>query len=121
LSCSVMADTYDGKHCFTRWAPTFDGLHLMLGFANTAYDEAGFAGTFADWMLGRFSILPPVPIRTAWLLSTDSNQPGSVIASVMGVIGPAGISNYNDYFHGKGPVGPDLRGSNIRGFWRIKH
>ncbi len=121
LSCSVMADTYDGKSCFARWSPTFDGLHLMLGFANTAYDHDGFAGTFADWMLGRFGFLPPMPVRASWLLATDSNQPGSVIASVMGVIGPAGMSDYNDYFHGRGPVGPDLRGSNIHGFWRIKY
>ncbi len=121
LSCSVMADTYDGKSCFTRWAPTFDGLHLMMGFANTAYDSDGFAGTFADWMLGRFGILPPMPVRSSWLLATDSNQPGSVIASILGVIGPAGMSNYNDYYHGKGPVGPDLRGSDIRGYWRIKY
>lgn len=120
LSCSVMADTYDGKSCITRWGPTFDGLHLMLGFANTAYDSDGFAGTFADWMLGRFHILPPMPVRASWLLATDSNQPGSVIASVMGVIGPAGMSNYNDYFWGKGPVGPDLRGANIQGYWRLK-
>jgi hypothetical protein len=121
LSCSVMADTYDGKSCFTRWTPAFDGLHLMMGFANTAYDSDGFAGTFADWMLGRFGFLPPVPVRSAWLLSTDSNQPSSVIASIMGVIGPSGWSNYNDYFHGRGPVGPDIRGSNIRGFWRITY
>jgi hypothetical protein len=120
LSCSVMADTYDGKSCVTRWGPAFDGLHLMLGFANTTYDQPGFAAVFADWTLGRFHILPPVPIRSAWLLASDGVQPSSVVASVMGVIGPGGCVNYNDYFWGKGPVGPDIRGSFIYGFWRVK-
>ena len=124
LSCSVIADSYDGKNWAQRWGPTFSGLHLLLGFANTAYDEAGFGGAFANWVLGYdlgFINLPPVPVRSAWFLAHDGHQPASVYAAAMGVIGPSGISNYNDYFWGKGPVGPDIRGANIRGYWRVKH
>lgn len=124
LSCSVIADTYDGKTWAQRWGPTFAGLHLLCGFENTAYDEAGFGHAFANWMLGYdlgFIKLQPMPIRSAWFMARDGNQPSSVIAVTMGVIGPAGCSNYNDYFWGKGPVGPDIRGANIRGYWRVRH
>jgi hypothetical protein len=62
-----------------------------------------------------------MPIRSAWFLARDGHQPSSVIAVTMGVIGPAGCSNYNDYFWGKGAVGPDIRGSNIKGYWRVRH
>jgi len=124
LSCSVMADTYGGLNWAQRWGPTFDGLHLLLGFENTAYDEAGFGNAFAQWMLGYkigFITLPPMPVRSAWFMAKDGNQPSSVIAVTMGVVGPSGISNYDDYFWGKGPVGPDVRGANIRGYWRVRH
>lgn len=124
LSCSVMADTYGGLNWAQRWGPTFDGLHLLLGFENTAYDEAGFGNAFAQWMLGYrfgFITLPPVPVRSAWFMAKDGNQPSSVIAVTMGVVGPSGISNYDDYFWGKGPVGPDVRGANIHGYWRVRH
>jgi hypothetical protein len=124
LSCSVIADSWGGQSWAQRWGPTFDGMHLLLGFSNTAYDEAGFGNAFAQWMLG-YRIgpvtLPPMPIRSAWFLAKDSNQPSSVIACAMGVLGPSGLSGYNDYFWGKGPVGPDVRDGNIRGYWRVSH
>jgi Family of unknown function (DUF6345)/HYR domain len=124
LSCSVIADSYGGLNWAQRWGPTFDGLHLLLGFSNTAYDEDGFGNAFAQWMLG-YRIgpvtLPPMPIRSAWFLAKDGNQPSSVIACTMGVIGPSGLSGYDDYFWGKGPVGPDVRGANIHGYWRVSH
>jgi hypothetical protein len=124
LSCSVIADEWGGLSWAERWGPTFDGLHLLLGFSNTAYDEDGFGNAFAQWMLGYrlgFITLPPVPIRSAWFLAKDGNQPSSVIACAMGVIGPSGLSGYDDYFWGKGSVGPDIRGANIHGYWRVSH
>jgi hypothetical protein len=68
-----------------------------------------------------FITLPPMPVRSAWFLAKDGNQPSSVIAVTMGVVGPSGLSNYDDYFWGKGPVGPDVRGANIHGYWRVRH
>jgi hypothetical protein len=124
LSCSVIADSWGGLNWAQRWGPTFDGLHLLLGFSNTAYDEDGFGNAFAQWMLGYrigFITLPPMPIRSAWFLAKDGNQPSSVIACTMGVLGPSGLSGYDDYFWGKGPVGPDVRGANIHGYWRVSH
>ena len=37
----------------------------------------------------------------------------------MGVIGPGGLANLNDYWWGKGPTGPDIRGTDIHGYWMV--
>jgi hypothetical protein len=61
-----------------------------------------------------------VSIRQAWFKAKAEEQPNSVESVVMGPVGPGGIlGGYNDYFWGKGPVSCDLRGSNIRGYWRL--
>ena len=123
LSCQVLMDTYDGKKWNTRWGPAFDGLHLLTGFQTNAYDWPDFGPRYAAYMLGRkigIVTLPPMPVRSAWFLAKNEEQPSSVQAVVMGVVGPGNIlGGYNDYFWGKGPVSADLRGNNIRGFWRL--
>ena len=119
LSCEVLKDTYNGVKWYDRWIPAFDGLHQLLGFETLAQDNSGFGAGFADWTLGRYNILPPMPIRLSWFLAKSQYQPSDRQAVVIGVIGPGGISNCNDYFWGRGSVGPDIRGSNIQGCWRI--
>ena len=124
LSCQVLKGTYDGKSWATRWGPSFAGLHLLLGFETNAHDWPDFGGRFADWALGRrlgFITLPGIPVRSAWFMAKAEEQPSSNIAVAMGVIGPAGCSNYNDYFWGKGAVGPDIRGNQIYGYWRVTY
>jgi hypothetical protein len=37
----------------------------------------------------------------------------------MGVFGPGGVTNFNDYFWGKGPTGPDILPGQITGYWKI--
>jgi hypothetical protein len=124
LSCQVLKDEYDGKKWYTRWGPTFAGLHLLLGFETNARDQAGFGEAFAQWTLGYqilFVTLPPMPVRSSWFLAKAQAQPADRVAVAIGVIGPAGCSNYDDYFWGKGPVGPDIRGANIHGWWRVRY
>jgi len=122
LSCQVLKGDYGGQSCAARWGPAFDGLHLLLGFQTNAYDWPNFGGRFADYVLGRkivFITLPPLSIRNAWFQAKAEEQPNSVESVVMGPVGPGGIlGGYNDYFWNKGPVSCDLRGSNIRGYWR---
>ena len=122
LSCEVLKADYGGQRWWQRWGPSFDGLHLLLGFETNAHDWPAFGGTFADWTLGKHIgpfILPAMPVRLSWFLAKAEQQPAADIAVAMGVIGPAGLSNYNDYFWGKGPVGPDVRGGDIHGYWRV--
>jgi hypothetical protein len=121
LSCEVLKDTHNGLKWNQRWGPAFDGLHLLLGFQTVANDWSGFGGAFADWTLGRFNVLPPMPVAQSWFLAKAQHQPAERVAVVMGPIGPGDCINYGDYFVGKGPVGPDFRGSQIKGFWRVRY
>ncbi len=50
----------------------------------------------------------------------QGDQPAGVVPVVMGVFDVNGMSNVNDYFWGKGPVGPDIRDGAITGYWSIK-
>jgi hypothetical protein len=121
LSCQVLREQFEGKFWWERWGPTFDGLHLLLGYQTNARAKTDTAKRFAQYQLGRNFVFVTItlPVRAAWCQAKKEEQPNDREAVVMGVIGPNGLSNYNDYFWGKGPVGPDLRGSNIRGYWRI--
>ena len=118
-SCQVLKDTYGGKKWYDRWIPDFDGLHIMLGFETNAHDWSGFGYAFADWMHGKLGFLPPMRVRDAWFLAKAEQQPASDIAVAIGVIGPGGCHNMNDYFHGRGPVGPDIRKNQVQGCWRL--
>lgn len=125
VSCQVLAyDAPDsGGYWYQRWGQEFDGLHMILGFQTNAYDWSGFGNRFADWMLGRnlgFVTLPALPIRVAWFQATKEQQPSGVVAAVMGVYGPGGLSSYNDYFHGEGPVSPDLPAGSYAGWWYVQ-
>jgi len=121
VSCQVLKDTWDGKKWYTRWSPNFDGLHIMLGFETNAHDWDGFGYAFADWMHGKFGFLPPMRVRDAWFLAKSEQQPSGNIAVAIGVIGPGGCHNVNDYFHGRGPVGPDIRKNQVTGYWRFNY
>ncbi|MET0081302.1 MAG: DUF6345 domain-containing protein, partial [Candidatus Thiodiazotropha lotti] len=86
------------------------------GFHTNAYAWNSFSGEFADNMLKS----SPMTVKTAWFEATDTNQPSGVVPVVMGVLGNNGMSNMNDYFWGKGSVGPDIRDGDIIGYWSIK-
>ena len=73
LSCSVLADSHQND-----WSYTMDGLHLLMGFATTAYDVCGFGQTFAQRVLAGNSI------RDAWFVACDQKQPSGVQAKVLG-------------------------------------
>ena len=116
LSCQVLKLNAGGQALWQRWGPAFDGLHLLLGFDTNAYDWSNFGKRFAQWQMGRFGVT--LPVRAAWFQAAAEEQPNNVRSVVMGVVGPNGLSNYNDYFWGQGgSVGPDIRGSNIKGYW----
>ncbi len=118
-SCQVLKGNHDGKTWAQRWIPAFDGLHMMLGFQTNAHDWDGFGRSFADWMHGPLGVLPPMKMRDAWFLAKAGHQPAADIAVAIGVIGPGGCHNVNDYFHGRGPVGPDIRKAQVQGAWRF--
>jgi len=101
-SCSVLRD--DSK---AYWYSTFDGLHLMAGFANTMYVVyPGDGGKWGDqmrqkgwWIFGHGA----KTVTQAWFSATDDQQPSGVRARVLAEV----LDNYNDYIWGQGYVSPD--------------
>ncbi|MFN2122804.1 MAG: DUF6345 domain-containing protein [Candidatus Promineifilaceae bacterium] len=101
-SCSVLRD--DSK---AYWYSTFDGLHLMAGFANTMYVVyPGDGGAWGDqmrqkgwWIFGHGA----KTVTQAWFSATDDQQPSGVRARVLAEV----LDNYNDYIWGQGYVSPD--------------
>ncbi|WP_438030868.1 DUF6345 domain-containing protein [Sorangium sp. So ce233] len=115
-ACGPLQD--DGGAWRLRWSGAFDGLHLLLGYATESFDDTTEGAMFADYLLDDAS---PTPLRQAWVTTAIEVQPDDdVIYAVMGAYGQGWtLPNYDDHFWGKGPVGPDLRGAERIGFWRL--
>jgi hypothetical protein len=96
-SCSVLRD--DSMY---YWHETFDGLHLMAGFANTMYVVyPGDGGVWADqmrqkgwWIFGHGA----KTVTQAWFTAVEDQQPSGVRARVLA----EALDNYNDYIWGQG-------------------
>jgi len=114
-SCKVMGKGDDGQEPFRNWKQEFDGLHLLLGFHTNARPNNQFSGKFASNMLSS-----NMTVCSAWFDAIDDHQPNDREGIVMGVFRASDNAwNYNDHFHGKGSVGPDIRGSNIGLGWYV--
>ena len=111
-SCSVLDD-----RSAAYWYTTFDGLHLMLGFANTMYVVyPGDGGAWGDqmqkkgwWIFGHGA----KTVTQAWFTATDDQQPSGVRARVLAET----LDNYNDYIWGQGYVSPDPIYDNYYWWW----
>ncbi|AQT67808.1 hypothetical protein STSP2_00958 [Anaerohalosphaera lusitana] len=123
LSCQVLKSPANNQSAISRWRDEFAGLHLLTGFHTNAHDWGKFSKRYAQYMLGRNFAFTTVtlPVRAAWFKAKQQKQPSGNRAAVMGPIGPNGTTNYNDYYWGQGPIGPDIRGSNIQGFWYVSY
>ncbi len=114
-SCKVMGKGSDGKEPFRNWNQEFNGLHLLLGFHTNAQANNQFSGAFASNMVNA-----NMTVLQAWFDAIDDHQPNDRIGIVMGVFRKDdGVWNYNDHFHGKGPVGPDIRSNRIGARWYV--
>ncbi len=112
-SCQVLGKGGDGQEPFRNWKQEFDGLHLLLGFHSNAWVNNNFSGKFAANMLSS-----NMTVLQSWVDAVDDENVGDCV--VMGVFRRSdGAWNYNDHFHGKGSVGPDISGSSIGLGWYI--
>ena len=106
-SCSVLADR-------SYWYTTFDGLHLMLGFANTMYVISyGDGRAWAEYTIDDGWWDWPRTITQAWFSTVDDLQPSGVKARVLAEV----YDNYNDYLHGQGYVSPDPSYNGSYWYW----
>jgi hypothetical protein len=118
-ACGPLQNVSNGLQWYQRWGPAFGGLHLLLGYETTSSDVTGEGFDFANNQLGTFWWGTPMKVRDSWIWMAIANQGSSVRWAEMGVFGPGGVTNYNDYFWGKGPTGPDIFPGSFTGFWKI--
>lgn len=112
-ACGPLQLDAGGKTWWQRWGPAFNGLHMICAYQTVSNDNTVEGTKYANYLISGETV------RQAWINTAIEVQPSSVRFSVMGVIGKDGMSNMNDHFWGKGSVGPDIRGSNIIGYWLI--
>jgi hypothetical protein len=117
LSCEVLQE-YDGAGlgAWTRWGPAFNGLHILTGFQSLAEAGTGFPGQFAHNILNAGGG-GTMTIVQGW--RNAAAMKGTGTAASMGPINVDGVSDFTDYYWGKGPVGPSIPKSQIRGWWYI--
>ncbi len=121
--CLILQDTDGGLAWWQRWGGSFGGLHQMCTYTTVSYDNTVEGPIFANDILKTPFLWwnQPMKIREAWADAAVSSQPhgAGVIYGIMGVIGPSGLADYDDYYWNKGNVGPDIRNGDIRGYWRL--
>jgi hypothetical protein len=121
FTCLILKADDGGQRWWQRWGDAFHGLHQINSFDTVSYHSASHGGTYANYLL-RNPFLgwnKPMTVRGAWAQASIDDQPASVVWATMGPVGPGGLVNFNDYFWGKGSVGPDVPRSAVTGWWYI--
>ena len=97
----------------------------MLAFHTEALDSNSFVSDFSLGFLGFPLFFEPQTIVQAWLNAANATNIGTPAAmgpivniDVLGIT--LGISDYADYYWGKGTVGPTIPQELINGWWYIK-
>jgi hypothetical protein len=125
-ACNLLENDAAAPSPWLRWGPAFNGLHSLLAFHTEAADSHSFVSDFPLGFLGLPFFGPePQTIVQAWLNAANATDIGTPAAmgpvvnlDVRGVT--LGISDYADYYWGKGTVGPTLPRELINGWWYIK-
>jgi Family of unknown function (DUF6345) len=117
-SCQVLASpSSGGTNAVDRWGGVFDGLHMLNGFHTNASCRNNTAGTFAAYLVGS----PALKIRQAWAQMAFDLEPSGVSFVSIGPIRTGDfVWNFDDYFWGKGTVGPDIPAAQSVGLWWLK-
>lgn len=121
FTCLVLKAESGGQRWWQRWGGAFDRLHQINSFDTVSYHSSQHGGIYAGYLLG--SPFPwwqqPMKVRQAWAQASIDDQPPQVVWATMGAFGSGGLSNYNDYFWGRGSVGPDIPAGQITGYWWV--
>ncbi len=119
-SCQVLRDTNGAADYFARWAPVFDGLHLLNGFDTNAYCIGGGTGErFAELLFPEnflwWQVRAPLTVQQAWSTMANELEPAGVRWRSISPMNGS-VHNLNDKYHGEGTVGPDISSSQRTGF-----
>lgn len=112
-ACGPLQPTEGGRD-LSRWLPAFKGLHILMGYGNVSYDSSQEGSKFMSRILRNNS---PMRIRDAWISTATEEQPSDVLLGLMGPLRDDWVWNWDDFFWGKGAVGPDIPASRIIGYW----
>lgn len=113
-ACGPLQEVEFGIPWWQQWGQAFNGLHLLLAYANTTYDN-----NREGKLLGQYIFEQRLSLRQAWANTASSIQTTKEIYAVMGVWDTRGVNNYNDHFWDLGPVGPDIPRLSVEGYWRL--
>jgi hypothetical protein len=110
------------------WGQAFNGLHSIFAFDTEAGDSNQFVSDFVLGYLGvniPFFSYEPQTIVQSWVSATFATDIGTPAAmgpitnvDVGGVT--IGVSDFADYYWGRGSVGPTISRNMINGWWYIK-
>ena len=118
-ACGPLQMSNGNGEWWQRWGSAFQGLHLLNGYQTITFDNTDEGEEFAERLLNGWRV------RTAWKQTAIDVQPATyesgkkIYVSTMGPLHNDGWTNYNDRFHGEGSVGPDIRGSDLDGWWIV--
>jgi uncharacterized protein DUF6345 len=124
LDTCLVLNNNDG-HVVPRVQAMFQGLHSVLGFDTLAEDTTEVGGIFSDYLFGTsnnpysHSLGAHLTLVQAWALATIITNHDDKAWAAMGPFGANGISDVNDHFWGFGPVGPDIKYLDTKGYWRF--
>lgn len=108
-SCQVLRDTNGNGDYFQRWAPAFDGLHLLNGFHTNAQCVSGGTGRrFAEYLFPGWFWRPSLTVAQAWQSMANDLEPGGTVWRTVSPARAGWVTNLGDYFWGQGSVGPDI-------------
>ncbi|WP_447005667.1 DUF6345 domain-containing protein [Saccharothrix isguenensis] len=116
---NLLQVTASGQPWWQRWGPAFRGLHQINSFETGVVQNSLFGSRYGNYLLRRpfTNFLRPMKVRAAWAQASIDTQPSWVRWATMGPIGNSWIANFDDYFWGRGPVGPDTLPT--LGYWKI--
>jgi len=116
FTCSILKQESGGKQWWQRWGDAFHGLHQINSFNSVSYHSSDHGSQYGNYLLRNSN---PKTVKNAWAWASIDDQPSEVKFASMGPVSQAGMVNINDYFWGKGPVGPDVPHSQLTAWWYL--
>lgn len=115
-SCQVLRDVTGTNDYFARWAPVFDGLHLLNGFdTNAACVSGGTGERFAEYLFPEkflwWTVRDPLTVQQAWGAMAGDLEPAGRRWRSISPAAAGWVTNLGDHFWGQGSVGPDIPAS----------
>lgn len=118
-SCQVLRDTNGLNDYFGRWAPAFDGLHILNGFDTNATCIGGGTGRrFAEYLFPAWW-RSPLSVSQAWASMANDLEPSGTRWRSISPAAAGWVHNLNDRYWGQGTTGPDIPASQRIGFVAI--